>query len=341
MANYYNLEALKSIPIQEVAQMLGIEVVTQGGGLWCKIRSEKTASCKLYTSTNTFCDFGSPDAAGDTIDLVACCRQVSNEEAMDILAEMFGIQPLNHDKSSMQDIVRDITYREYALIGIQGELATMNFDIDIEKYGEEKTKRFTDKYRMTVNELRQQYPRVYENMIKIRAIPYVYQQRQDYYAMLWSGDNLSRSLGLDLKQDVKATGEYRQMANRLNAADSILRRAILGTTLKYTSVILSVMTDIEKIRSGAISFEIGNTPYFDLKKREAEQGRKLAFVEVAAEAFINERDKVLAYTVAAFVKGGRVNIACAQSDRESIRKLFFGENRTQEQGVQLESQKVR
>ena len=55
---YYDFKILKAIPIQEVAERMGIEVSTKGGGLWCKIRPEDTASCKLYTTTNTFCDFG-------------------------------------------------------------------------------------------------------------------------------------------------------------------------------------------------------------------------------------------------------------------------------------------
>ena len=337
MASFYDLETLKSIPIEEVAQSLGLEVVTQGGGLWCKVRDEKTASCKLYTSTNTFCDFGSQEA-GDTIHLVAYCKGISNADAIEALANMFGIQPLHQEKETIQ---WEITNREYALIGIQGELATMNFDIDIEKYGEEKTKRFTDKYRMTVNELRRRYPKVYENMLKFRAIPYVYQRRQEYYRMLWSGDYLSRSLGVDLLHDVSATGEYRHYAERLNAADHVMRRAILETSVKYTSVSLNVAADIQKIRSGALSFEVGNTPYFDLKKREAEQERKLAFIEMPADDFIGKQEALAAFAFAAFVKGDKVNIACSQSDKSQIYGLLFEKKQEQEKEVQLEPQKAR
>ena len=69
--NFYDLEKLKSIPIHEVAQAYGVSVKKVGNDYWCAIRQERTASCKLYTKTNSFCDFGAANYGGNTIELTA------------------------------------------------------------------------------------------------------------------------------------------------------------------------------------------------------------------------------------------------------------------------------
>lgn len=93
--NFYDLEKLKSIPIHEVAQAYGVSVKKVGNDYWCAIRQERTASCKLYTKTNSFCDFGAANYGGDTIELTAFLNSCSRENAIEILTNTFGIQPEN------------------------------------------------------------------------------------------------------------------------------------------------------------------------------------------------------------------------------------------------------
>ena len=79
---FYDLEKLKSIPIAEVAQAYGIEVKPSGTDFWCKLRDERTPSCKLYTKTNSFCDFGNTNYGGEKIQITAFFHSFSPGEAI-------------------------------------------------------------------------------------------------------------------------------------------------------------------------------------------------------------------------------------------------------------------
>lgn len=315
---YYELDELKSIPIVDVATALGLEVTTKGGGKWCKVRDERTASCKLYEHTNSYSDFGI-GRAGDTIDFVAYVKEVSNVVAIGELARMFHIQPINHVIQSEQC---ELSYAQYEKIGISGELATENFDFDLNKYGVEKTQAFSDKYRMTVNELKKQYPKVYENMIKARAIPYLYNQRQQYYRLLWTTDRLHRECGGDLAQMPPVVGEFFEKARQLNSADKIMQQAVRNTNIRYTPVTLDVRKDITAIREGTLSFEVGTQNYYDLKKGETARGHKLCFKEVSASDYEEGKEVLSGIKYAAFVKGDKVNLAYRLSDTDKINEVF-------------------
>ncbi len=61
----FNLEAIKQIPIQEILEQRGIEIINN----FFKIRDEKTASTYIYEKSNTWHDFGSGEG-GDNIALI-------------------------------------------------------------------------------------------------------------------------------------------------------------------------------------------------------------------------------------------------------------------------------
>lgn len=63
------IQQLKQIPVTEILQNIyGIAVNKHGEKSYCKIRSERTASCCIYPN-NTWYDFGG-SVGGDTITLV-------------------------------------------------------------------------------------------------------------------------------------------------------------------------------------------------------------------------------------------------------------------------------
>jgi len=63
MKAFYNLEDLNSISILEVCNYFGVPINKNGGSYFCKLRNERTASCKLYLNNSdghdSFYDFGS------------------------------------------------------------------------------------------------------------------------------------------------------------------------------------------------------------------------------------------------------------------------------------------
>ncbi len=317
---FYDRNALKDLPIVEVAQAFGIEVNRKGGSAWCRLRDERTPSCKLYETTNTWCDFGDGRRGGDTISLVAYVENISNDAAMQRLAERFGIAPIKNDPTQKPSL----SYRQWEKIGIAGELATMNFNFDIDKYGVEKTAAFSEKFRMTVNELREQYPKVYENMLRYRAIPFVYDQRQEYYRCVWNRDSIHQVMGVDLTARSDAMGELRLMAAGMNNVEHLMVTATKDTTIRYKPVAYDVTTDIQKIRSGEISFEVGNVRYFDLKNAVQQSGQKLAYINkpVTVRQYAAQQNKLDAIEYAAFVKGDKVNIAVKPSDAGKLQSIF-------------------
>lgn len=329
----YNYAQLKELPIVVVAEKFGIAVNKRYGSAWCNIRNERTPSCKLYETTNTWCDFGDGNRGGDTIAFVAAIQGVSNQVAAGILATTFGISPIDMETKRGAKTEVYLTYRQWEKIGIAGELATMNFNFDIDKYGVERTQAFSEKYRMTVNQLKEHHPKVYENMLRFRAIPYVYDRKQDYYRTLWASDLLHKSLGMDLAAKQNFVGEFGLMAAGMNDMEDIVKLAVKGTTIRYKPTEYDVGLDIQKIRSGEISFEIGTVRYFDLKGISKTSGTPLVYREVSVNQYTENQLKLNALEHAAFVKGDRVNIAVKANDGEALKNTFPNEQQTRNKTV--------
>lgn len=308
MSEFYELARIKEIPIKELAGELGIEVVTRNGGSWCKLRNEDTASCKLYENTNTFCDFGDGNRGGDVIAFYATAEGVSNTEAIAALAQMFNIGAVYQNKEAVE---YSLSNRQFAMIGILAERATLNFDINVEKYGVEKTREFSEKYRISVNELRQQHPKVYTNMLRARAIPFVHQERQDYYLALFS-----------YVSGVGDIDEIKKLETRCNQQNEILKLAVKNTELNYKSVACNIEKDIMKIRSGQIQAECGNVPYMELKASAKKDNDTLRYKEISYPMYQEKRGDLEDVRYAAFLKADKVNLAYGRRDELRIEAAF-------------------
>lgn len=318
----YDKQILKEIPIADVAEALGIQVVRRNGSAWCKIRDEKTPSCKLYETTNSFCDFGSM-AAGDTIRFVAEITKTDDARAIGTLAELFNIQP----KNAVDKRTFGLSNSQFAKIGIAGEMATMNMDIDLEKMDIDEARKLTEPYRITMNELRKQHPERYVEIMRTRAIPYIYSERQKYYSSIWAQDMLSKELKVDLKLSPGTNGEFRLKATELNNKEKIMLSALKGTDIGYKPRKYDFEADIDKIRAGKIQFEIGNVRYNALKRSETALQNSLDYKSVSVERFLLSKPWLEKIDYAAFVKGDSVNLAFRKSDSRVIEEAI----KTQEQ----------
>lgn len=316
---FYNVQRLKEIPIAEVAEELGIEVIRRGNSAWCKIRNERDPSCKLYETTNTFCDFGSM-ASGDTVNFVAEVKQISNAEAIEALANLFNIAPERNIKQG--NYIGELTNSQYAKIGIAGEMATMNMDIDVEKQGIEQTISLTAPYRITMNELRVKHPEAYSEIMRNRAIPYIYSERQEYYTSIWCQDMLSKEFNVDLKQSPDINGEFRLKAAEMNNKEKLLLSALKGTDINYKPRKYDFEADIEKIRTGKIQFEIGNVEYSALKRSDTAVANALEYKSMPVKQFLEAKPNLGQVDYAAFVKGDNINLAFRKSDKPVIDKAL-------------------
>lgn len=294
---YYNLDEIKAIPITQILyDFYGIESQPKGSHrAFCDIRGEKTPSCCLYLDTNSYCDFGDSNRGGNVINLVQQLSNCDFYEAVEMLADNYGISSEKHEKNALP------TNSQYRQIGIQADMATKNFSFDIDKYGIQATKNFSDKYRMSVQELARTDSKIYHNMLKSVAVPHINMTRQSYYSNLYMSYLLCSQFDCDLTEPMKE--EIQNNITELNSMEKIMVRAITDENLlKYTPQKYNIETDLNAILNGDLEFEIGNVSYVDLKVDSIKEKNNLAYKKVPYDKFISLRSN-LDFPYAAYVNG--------------------------------------
>lgn len=319
---FYDLEKLKSIPIAEVAQAYGIEVKPSGTDFWCKLRDERTPSCKLYTKTNSFCDFGNTNYGGDTIQLTAFLHSCSRADAIEILANTFGIAPENQATYN-----RFPSDRQLAKIGIQGDRATKNFDFHPDKYGDSVAMKISEKYAMTVERLSEQYPDVYHQMLRAKAVPYVHSLRQMYLAELRQLYEFSVSLGLNFQTNSELFDEARELMRDAQTSEHILHNAIHDfQKVPFQENQYALDKDYAAIAKGRMSVELvgyESLDYRDLKTLLKAGNRSIAYSKLPCDKFYALSEKLQEITaVSAFAKGDTVTLAYDSTYADQIEDLI-------------------
>ncbi len=229
MKNYYDIEELKRIRISEVLKDYGITLNKHG---FFSIRNERTASCKYYEKTNSFYDFGS-GKGGNVINLVGYLEQCSGTEAMEKLASLYHIEPVNKNGQSGKRKIQ-LTDSQYALLGIAADKATknMSFDLDLDF---DELKRISDKYMIPMNSLKEKYLPVYETIIATVAVDEIDRKRAAYRDNLHN-DYVFRCLMKTIENlpisSIPAGGEimrkFKQAEEELNRMEKVMAIACQG-----------------------------------------------------------------------------------------------------------------
>jgi len=155
----YNLKEIKSIPLADVARRYGINLVHKHGRLWGKLRpEEKTSSFSINLSKNLWYDFGAYKG-GSAIDLVMELDGIDKTEAINKLAEDFGIE--NETVKGWSPLT-DAQYRE---LGIEPTSATLNFNYDLRVHTLDQLTRWNAKYGMPVQKLAKLHPERYNKLV--------------------------------------------------------------------------------------------------------------------------------------------------------------------------------
>ncbi len=91
-----NLDAIKKIPIVQVAQCLNINLRKIGGGVWAERDPEQeggVSSLRIFEDSNRFKRFSGKEqggvSAGSTIDFVMHVKECDFKEAISYLASSF------------------------------------------------------------------------------------------------------------------------------------------------------------------------------------------------------------------------------------------------------------
>lgn len=92
-AMYQDLEALRRIPIVQVAQKIGLDLVKTGGNTYAMREDGQITSLAIFEKTNTWKRFSGKErngvSGGSVLDLVMHIRECSLREAAEFLSSRF------------------------------------------------------------------------------------------------------------------------------------------------------------------------------------------------------------------------------------------------------------
>lgn len=333
---FYNLDDIRNISILDVCEAYGVLVNKQGKSYFCKLRDEKTASCKLNVDTrygyDTFKDFGS-GAYGDVITFVQELKGYREwQEALEDIAKTFNIQPQNNTEYMQRN---ELTEREYKKLGIYGDLATKNFDFDLETFTLESAQKYAQKYSMSVNELRQKHPNkyLYEVVMK-RAFPHIHKMRHDYYFSLYTCLSFQKELlgHFDINNVPQDDlDRYKKDCKDLIQAEALLKKALRGTGYVYPFREYDVRLDLQKIYCGEIPIELGVNSYSEIKQEVATQGVYQRYRSVSLSDYLSLKEYgINSVKHAAFLKEDKVNLVFMPENSEQIDKCINLYNKSKE-----------
>lgn len=322
---FYDLEQVRDIPILDVAAAFGVDVKR---GNKCKIRDEKTPSVQLYTKSRNgfdrFWDFGINEG-GDVIVFVSKILNCDWQTALEQLADTFGIEPVNNTEYRNRS---DLTNSQYAKIGIFGDLATKNLDFDLERFSMESAQKYADKYKMSVNELRKQYPDFYTHKILMKkALPFVSELRNRYYSELYAHYSLAKLLNVQdpTKLDDKATEKFEALKSEVETAERLLHRAAKGTSMEETLALkkYDVLEDYMGLINGEITFQVGAVSYNNMKLMARKNDEILCYRSLGSEDYFHLSEGPLKEIPhAAFLRAEKVNLAFLPEHSPEITKII-------------------
>ncbi len=321
MANFYDFDTInREVPIEDVLAFHGIYPNSKGN---YSIRPEDdTPSASIDKNRrfgNTIHDFGDNNTF-NPISLTMYVQNVGAVEAARVLGDAFGIAPIRKDKSN-PDVLSDW---EWCKIGVQPDMASKNMDFFPEKYGTDRTREYAEKYRMPINELKKQDVPMYERIVRSRAIPYVLDLKNTYYSRLYNWDAFNKKCNLNPSMDsLYNDKEINGLAKDLSLAESILEKAIKGTSITFKTGAYNVKTDFYKVINGKISFEVGKDSHYDIKCAAYQDKVKPYYCLVPVDEYyklvVNGLDNI---RYAAFQKGNEVNLAFLPADSDQVKFLL-------------------
>lgn len=322
--NFYNLEQIKAIPIEDVCRKLGIDVKHKGSRIMVKIRNERTASTVLNPDRNTFYDFGSQEH-GDAIDLVALMNNTDRKNAIEQLANMFNIEPINPRKGLDNN---ELTLWEYAQIGVYGDMVSKNLNFNPE-YSSAQLFEIADKFSMSVNELRRSkidhYKDIYEiSIIQNKALPFIQELRNTYFLSIWEQYSFLKDINaLELFDIVCSKPEFEEMYEEIIAAEKIFNRAVKGTNIiEFPKRDYSPNKIYKDILGKTKIPELGPYNYDQMNNLSEKEGSSLKYRPVEYADFMEKQLTGIPYSAFLNTETQMVVIRYLEKDKNEINKLF-------------------
>lgn len=328
---YYDLKQIENIPILDVCSHFGIPVSHRGRTPWCKLRpEEKTASTILHTEdigrakANTFYDFGTQEG-GNNITL-ACMMMGLNRyadadrySAMEYLAETFHIAPRGQEKATHGNL----TDRQYAKIGLYGDLATKNFRFSVEHMDLEKIQEISNKYAMSMNQLKKDHPYTFERLLKRISVPLIEDMRNTLYMDIWINREAVRKAEASGDLVFQRYDFHREIAE-LKDLDQIFDRAIIGTKLKpFQNREYDPKEILRKMDAGEIKPKFGSRTFRQMQKLAKKNQTIVKYRALDACPIYFEGSEIFGQVpYSAFFDKGKAMIGYLESDLDMLRPIF-------------------
>lgn len=323
---FYDLEQIKNIPIVDVCRdLLELSIEKRGNNLWCKSRSERTASTILHPENNTFHDFGT-GLGGDVISLVSYVCDIEPASAISMLAEGFHIPRIDQREGMNDSHINDWEYKQ---IGLHADRATKNFTWDFVRTSIERMYELEEKYAIPMNLLRVKFPKIYEQILKQKALPYLYQLRNDYYLSIRAAYQLVKEVGnTTLFKPEKFDGQIKQLIK----AERIFARACVGTSITFTPITAyDPAKDAEKVSNGIIKPSLGNTTKNQLLSAASAADTQVRYRTMDYSAYI--KSDISQHDHMAFLKGDVVVVGFLASEYSKFRSYFDKNTSQEKQGL--------
>lgn len=317
-SNFYDLSQLKQIPITDVCQRLGIELQCRHNGTWCKVRKESVASTLVHMEKNTFYDFGT-NTGGDVISFVGYVTELERKDAIRQLADMYHIEPVN-PRNGMSS--SELTDWEYQQIGLYGDMATKNFDFDMEHMPIERIYEISNKYAMPMNELKKEHPKTYERIIRQRALPYIRELRNNYFLHVWDRFQMAKAVGnpqLFYSGDLKSA--FADDLRALTGAERILERAVKDTGIKLQGKKeYDPAKDLERLSNGEIKPGLSEVGYAEIQAASKKAGCPIKYRTMDYSAYLNSG--LNQHFHSAFFKAGKVIVGYLDKDWKELQPMI-------------------
>lgn len=236
---FYDLNEIKAVPCRDIAERYGIQLKKIGNRLWGKLRSEeRTASFAIRLGSNRWDDFGLGES-GSNIDLVMKLEGVDKTEAINRIAEDFGIDPEKIECNKW----RPLSDSQYKELGIKfPQRATMNFGYDLSKHTEEQLKRWNDKYGVPLKTLAEKYPDVYNKLIEKFALEQIKNLKKEYFNdLIHYSDPTYNEISLIAEKYI-----LEELEKNINTKVDLLQRAVTTINRNYDYLKVNLKADINK-----------------------------------------------------------------------------------------------
>lgn len=317
---FYDISAIRRLPILSVAEHLGLTTDKRGENYWCQVRQDSPASVALHPDLNSFYDFDTM-THGDPIRFTEFVKQISRSESISFLGKSFGLKPtLSYD-----DLLNlPLSNWEYHKIGLHGDLAAKNFGFPLDERAIQNLQQLEQSPGISLNEVQTQLPVIYRDIVQQKAVPYVERLRNRFHRnILTNTYSFFSSDGSDLVLHVDdMQNQFAKASADLNRIEHILYRAERNAGFAVSEPVRhDPVSVVQQLRQGTLSVALGNVSQEDLISMVKQRNLSILSASVPLSKYLDPQLQRCSHT--AEYSAGKVTLQYLSSDKELFKSIVF------------------